>query len=184
MQRVVWNPNSLRTISQKTQQHNTDFNILEGVTVHGAPEFVLCNGKIVVAEYQVNASPGDGTFLRAEVFPPLVYDKIIENENSQTKPQPVPRAKNTADEVDGPEVNTDDSFGLTTPRGYSTEVFNKDLGIYQRSLSAHGVRNQQDSSFSLNGGYSQSENSNRIGSARRAQVKVSSPPGGASDSFW
>ena len=50
---MVWNPQNVRTVSQKTSQHAADFNILEGVTLHGAPEFVLSGGKIVVAEYQV-----------------------------------------------------------------------------------------------------------------------------------
>jgi len=181
---VIWNPNCVRTISQKTQQQSVDFNIFEGMTVHGAPEFVLCNGNIRVAEYQVNADPGNGKYVKSEVFPPVIYDLIEGNEN-QMKPQPVQRAMNPTDDVDGCQTDQDDSFGLTTPRGYSSgEVFNKNLGIYQRALSAHGVRNQQDSSFSLNGGYGQSDNGSRNGISKRASVKVNSPPGGASDSFW
>ena len=54
---VVWNPQNVRTVSQKTSQHATNFNVYEGVTLHGAPEFVLSQGKIVVAEYQVSLSP-------------------------------------------------------------------------------------------------------------------------------
>ena len=43
-------------------------------------------------------------------------------------------------------------FGMTTPRKSSEPpVLNKRLGIYQRPMSAHGVRNQQDSTFSLAG---------------------------------
>jgi len=181
---VIWNPNCLQTLSQKTQEQCADFNIFEGITVHGAPEFVLCNGKISVAEYKVDAGPGDGKFVKATAFPPAIYDLIREND-IRTKPLPVKRAMDQSDDVDGSQADHDDSFGLTTPRGFSSgEVFNKDLGIYQRSLSAHGIRNQQDSSFSLNGGYNQSENGSRIGSGKRASVKVNSPPGGASRSFW
>lgn len=40
----------------------------------------------------------------------------------------------------------DGNFGLTTPRNWGIAdepVMNKRLGIYQRPLSAHGIRNQQ-----------------------------------------
>jgi len=48
------------------------------------------------------------------------------------------------DKIDGEKQEK--NFGLTTPRnwGMSEEpVLNKRLGIYQRPMSAHGVRNQQ-----------------------------------------
>ena len=55
-----------------------------------------------------------------------------------------------ADQTDA--TATDDTFGMTTPRKSSEPpVFNNKLGSYQRPMSAHGIRNQQDSTFSLTG---------------------------------
>jgi hypothetical protein len=49
---------------------------------------------------------------------------------------------------------SDDTFGLTAERKSSEPpVFNTKLGSYQRPMSAHGVRNQQDSTFSLTGNH-------------------------------
>ena len=59
------------------------------------------------------------------------------------------------------------------------QVFNKSLGAYQRPLSTHGVRNQQDSTFSLAGGYNAMENR-----GKRSAVKVNAPPGGGGSNFW
>jgi len=179
---VIWNTNNLRTISQKTHQQAADFNIFEGLKVTGAPEFVLCGGQIVVAEYEVNTFPGTGRYIEAPTWPSFCYDKI-QDRDKQDKPEHVERTDVPTDDIDGP-VDTMDTFGLTTPRGYcQQEVFNKQLGIYQRPLSAHGVRNQQDSSFSLSG--PQGDRSKESGVApRRATVKVNAPPGGQAGAFW
>ena len=76
----------------------------------------------------------------------------------------------------------DEDFGLTTPRKSSEPpVLNKRLGIYQRPMSAHGIRNQQDSTFSLAGGYGGV--GDEFGSPKRA-VKINAPPGGSSRAFW
>ena len=75
-------------------------------------------------------------------------------------------------------------FGVTCPKGYRMqEVYNSQLGIYQRPLSAHGVRNQQDSSFSL-AGHNSSKEGNGVALQRRATVKVNAPPGGQARALW
>ena len=76
-----------------------------------------------------------------------------------------------------------EDFGVTTPRKSSEPpVLNKRLGIYQRPMSAHGVRNQQDSTFSLAGGYNNEPG--EFGSPKRT-VKINAPPGGGeSRAFW
>ena len=52
---VVWNPNNLRTVSIKeTSESRADVNVFEGLSVHGAPEFVVANGRVVVYEYEIN----------------------------------------------------------------------------------------------------------------------------------
>jgi len=185
---VIWNPDYPRTISQKTQQQAADFNIFEGLEVSGAAEFVLCGGKIVVADYQVNTEPGTGNFVETPTFPSVCYDKIHDIDKEDT-PKHVERDNVPTDDVDGPvNSNENGTFGLTTPRGYcQQEVFNKQLGIYQRPLSAYGVRNQQDSTFSLTGPMApaahRSNGMEEMG-ARRATVKVNGSPGGQTGAFW
>jgi len=201
---VVWNPANVRTVSQKDSQHGADFNVLEGVAIHGAPEFVLSNGKIVVAEYQVNATSGSGNFVESTAFPPSLYDRV-QDKDRQARPTPVEReAMPSSNGV--PIDSVDSGFGLTTPRGYSgaKEVFNKQLGIYQRPVSAHGVRNQQDSTFSLTGSGRPRPEVAPVAEVeeppmtqevvrphtagptfgRRVSVRVNAPPGGKSGAFW
>jgi len=199
---VVWNPSNLRTVAQKTSHHQADFNVLEGLVLRGAPEFVLQGGRIVVAEYQVSTSAGSGEFVECAAFPPALYDRVADRDR-QAAPTPVPRTVEAAGRA--PADMVDSGFGLTTPRGYSgaKEVFNKRLGIYQRPMSAHGVRNQQDSTFSLTGtGRPRPEAAQEVSEPameaavverphtagpafpRRAAVRVSAPPGGKSGAFW
>ena len=147
---VILNPAAPRTISHKSQQSNAELNIFEDLTVTAGPEFVIAGGKIVVAEFQVNADCGGASFVDCLPFPAVCYQNI-----SQDRPEPrhVDRPRLPSDDVDGRSDSIGgDGFGLTTPRGFrGQQVLNKQLGVYQRPLSAHGVRNQQDSTFSLTG---------------------------------
>ena len=144
---VILNPEAEYTISQKSHKSNADFNIFEDMTVTTRPEFVLASGKIVVAEFQTNAEAGSANFVECSPFPSDVYENL-----SEDKPKKVERVDSVSDCVDGRNGHGhQDGFGLTTPRGFKGhQVFNKQLGAFQRPLSAHGVRNQNDSTFSLN----------------------------------
>ena len=148
---VIINPEHESTISAKTHHSQADFNVFEGLTVSGKPEFVISAGKIVVAEFQTNPSPGNAGYIPGSPNAPVVYDKIPEPQ----QPRKVDRGMVTSasDNVDGSNGHaSSDGFGLTCPRGFrGQQVLNKQLGIYQRPLSAHGIRNQNDSTFSLNG---------------------------------
>lgn len=179
---VVWNRNNLREISAKTHSQKTDFNIFEGMKVRGAPEFVLARGRLVVYEYQLNVEPGSGEFQALEPYPKGLYDLVASfAETKELDEMP----KVIRDEDNGKSVgqysNSDNpDFGLTTPRRSIVEepIMNKRLGIYQRPLSAHGVRNQQDSTFSLSGGTHEDAYS-------KSSIKVHAPPGGSSGrAFW
>jgi len=180
---VIWNPDNSRTLGQKTQHHSAEVNIFEGIDVNGSPEFVLSGGRIVVAENQMNTETGSGQFVESCAWPAECYDSIREAD-SKEKLEGVKRQDVPADVVDGP-TTANDSFGLTCPRGYrQQEVYNKQLGLYQRPLSAHGVRNQQDSSFSLAGPRGSNKEEQTFGTPRRAAVRVNGPPGGQNGSFW
>ena len=132
---------------------------MDGVSLHGAPEFVIANGRVVVFEYEMNPTVNNvgAKILSSEPFPSIFYDQVqdldelgkvvgVEREISKTEQE---NSSNGGDETDGP---TDANFGLTAERKSSEPpVLNKKLGIYQRPMSAHGIRNQQDSTFSLTG---------------------------------
>jgi dihydropyrimidinase len=46
---VIWNPNSENRISEKTHHQNCDTNIFDGFKIKGKAEYVLVNGKTVIA---------------------------------------------------------------------------------------------------------------------------------------
>eukprot|EP00094_Tigriopus_californicus_P000025 TCALIF_00025-PA protein Name:"Similar to DPYS Dihydropyrimidinase (Homo sapiens)" AED:0.05 eAED:0.05 QI:11/0/0/1/0.8/0.83/6/0/1031 len=71
---LVWDPDRTRTISAETHHHAVDFNIFEGMTVHGVAEVVLTNGKVVVENGEVNVTQGSGKFVPNLPHSPYVYD--------------------------------------------------------------------------------------------------------------
>ncbi len=57
---VVWDPDARRTISQKTQSLDTDYNPYEGFEVRGAPEVVTVRGEIMVRNGKFVGPAGKG----------------------------------------------------------------------------------------------------------------------------
>ena len=182
---VVWNPNNVRNVKSKLDEteSNADINVLEGLTLHGAPEFVISNGRVVLYQYEMNPTVGPvgAKILNPEAYPSIFYDQVQDlDELGKVNGVDRETVKDENDQND--EDRVDENFGLTTPRKSSEPpVLNKRLGIYQRPISAHGVRNQQDSTFSLAGGYNNEDGG--FGSPKRA-VKINAPPGGSSRAFW
>lgn len=60
---VVWDPHARRTISQKTQSLEIDYNPYEGFDVRGAPETVTVRGEIMVRGGKFVGTPGKGKLL-------------------------------------------------------------------------------------------------------------------------
>ena len=138
----------------------------------------------------MNPISRNGAIVQASAFPPTLYDTIQDQDASQEvievkRSIPADAVDGKGDQTnenDGKNDNASDGFGLTTPRGGGgalPAVLNKNLGVYQRPMSAHGIRNQNDSTFSLAGGYGKEGG---VPSPRRS-VKV---VGGSnrSDAFW
>ncbi len=74
---VVWNVNNVREISARAHAQKGDFNAFEGLTVHGAPEFVVSGGRVAVFEYRLNASlRGGGAKVDLPSRPPAIYDAV------------------------------------------------------------------------------------------------------------
>ncbi|XP_032590423.1 dihydropyrimidinase [Drosophila grimshawi] len=82
---VVWDPKASRTISKDTHHHACDFNIFEGLTVHGVPDYVLVRGRICVENGSVRAVEGLGRFISTPVKSPFVYDSIELDERQKVK---------------------------------------------------------------------------------------------------
>ena len=72
---VVWNPEKTRVISAETHHHAVDFNIFEGMEVHGVAEWVITGGRVVVEEEQVKVAKGAGRYIPNLPFSPYVYDR-------------------------------------------------------------------------------------------------------------
>ena len=83
-----------RTISASTHHHAVDFNIFEGMTVHGVAEYVLSGGRVVVDEGQLKVVQGMGRYVPNPPFSPYVYDQVeAAEERRQEKEVPVRRTE-------------------------------------------------------------------------------------------
>lgn len=51
---LVWDSEGTKTISSETHHQAVDFNIFEGMTCHGVPSVVVCNGKVVLEDGNVS----------------------------------------------------------------------------------------------------------------------------------
>ncbi|XP_037795502.1 dihydropyrimidinase-like [Penaeus monodon] len=106
---VVWNPNATRIISAKTHHQAVDFNIFEGMEVHGIADYVICHGRVVVEEGELRVQSGMGKFVPTPAFCPHVYGRVQDRDRAHA-PQKVERAP-----YDGPvaQLNSQ-SQGLVT----------------------------------------------------------------------
>ena len=177
---VILDPEEVQSISCKDS--NLDFNIYEGTKLQGTIKTVLLRGKVMAFDNEFNESSDEyqgDNILSLDTFPEYLYSGVTTTDNEEAPVErKLPLDLATDNQKPNNNTNIPAGFGKTTPRsgaGEQTPVLNKSLGVYQRPMSAHGIRNQQDSTFSLAGGYE---------SPSRRNVKISSPPGGVSDSFW
>lgn len=65
---VVFDPERERTISAASQHSAIDYNLYEGITVHGGPTAVFVRGELVVRDGETVAEPGTGRFVARERF--------------------------------------------------------------------------------------------------------------------
>jgi len=73
---VVWDGNSTRTISAKTHHHAVDFNIFEGMTVHGIADCTISRGVVVWENGELKTTQGSGKYIPRKAFGP-VFDPIV-----------------------------------------------------------------------------------------------------------
>lgn len=73
---VVWDPSKTRVISKDTHHHAVDFNIFEGMEVHGIADYVITGGRVVVDDGELKVARGAGRFVPNPPFSPYVYDRV------------------------------------------------------------------------------------------------------------
>lgn len=174
---VIWNPNATRTISAKTHNQACDFNIFEGMTCHGVPEGVISGGRVVVDEDGLHVTQGIGRFVPTPCHSDFVYGKIRARDRVLANRRPVQR-----DDYEGPVAAP--TTKMPEPSGPACNPItpNRTVGeaddTFHRRNQPGGIRNMQDSSFSLSG--AQIDDRKR----KNTSTRVTHAPGGKSSGIW
>eukprot|EP00088_Acartia_fossae_P005269 TRINITY_DN12311_c0_g1_i1.p1 TRINITY_DN12311_c0_g1~~TRINITY_DN12311_c0_g1_i1.p1 ORF type:complete len:476 (+),score=113.26 TRINITY_DN12311_c0_g1_i1:171-1430(+) len=155
---VVWDPEKTRVISAKTHHHAVDFNIFEGMEVHGIADWVISRGKVVVEEGEMKHARGAGKYCPTPPFSPYVYEKVKAAEELREK--------------------------LWVPVARSEEDMYVDMsGPYPQKDDDDGVANQHKTSFSLDQHTeikTDASRDNKPAIDSKPQIRVRNPPGGKS----
>jgi dihydropyrimidinase len=83
---VIWDGNKTRTISAKTHHHKVDFNIFEGMTVHGVAEITISQGEVVWENNELLCKQGRGRYIPRPTFGP-VFDGIAKRDEVRNEKQ-------------------------------------------------------------------------------------------------
>ena len=57
-----------------------DFNIFEGMEVHGVPEYVISQGRVVVEKGEVKVVKGSGRFIPRQPWSDFVYSRVFQRD--------------------------------------------------------------------------------------------------------
>ncbi|XP_003489767.1 dihydropyrimidinase isoform X3 [Bombus impatiens] len=194
---VVWDPNRKRTISAQTHVQAVDFNIFEGMEVHGIPEYVIVEGRVCVDECELKAVHGFGKFVETPSHVDYVYSMI---EDREKRPRGVARSEAEAKKYAEEDAaiakakeearkaaalaknhQTNGTYESPKPKISMPDCMPTlpDSAVVTPSSKGprlEGQRNLQDSTFSI---------SEDVEEARRACIRVNNPPGGRSaGGFW
>ncbi|XP_023169569.1 dihydropyrimidinase 2-like isoform X2 [Drosophila hydei] len=175
---VIWNPQGTRSISKDTHHHACDFNIFEGMTVHGVAEYVLVRGRVCAENGSVRVAEGFGRFIPMAVRPPYVYDivkeKVHVSEEHPEEAQNGNLAKKFAElDILIPEEKT---MSALLVENMPIMAGGSPCSTPSVRGRVDGKRDMQESSFSI------SEELDKSGV--RSCIKVKNPPGGKSSGFW
>eukprot|EP01059_Diplonema_ambulator_P007326 TRINITY_DN1679_c0_g1_i1.p1 TRINITY_DN1679_c0_g1~~TRINITY_DN1679_c0_g1_i1.p1 ORF type:complete len:492 (+),score=213.17 TRINITY_DN1679_c0_g1_i1:1138-2613(+) len=72
---VIWE-DSKRTISKDTHHHAVDFNVFEGMDVHGVAHTTISRGKVVWENNTLKTTNGHGKYIPRPAFSPYCFSKI------------------------------------------------------------------------------------------------------------
>uniref|UniRef100_A0A1Q3G4S4 dihydropyrimidinase n=1 Tax=Culex tarsalis TaxID=7177 RepID=A0A1Q3G4S4_CULTA len=179
---VIWDPKAVRTISAATHRQACDFNIFEGMKVHGVPEYVIVRGRVCVENGNLRVAEGHGQFVETPVYPPFVYDALngVAERNGDDN-----TARNGLQALDlNNQRQQEEGYPNSLPEKYfpgpALSVISVDSQVSTpHSAKGHrpdGTKDMQQSTFSISEELDQSEN--------RSCIRVKNPPGGKSSGFW
>ncbi|XP_043522016.1 dihydropyrimidinase isoform X2 [Frieseomelitta varia] len=194
---VVWDPNRKRTISAQTHVQAVDFNIFEGMEVHGVPEYVIVEGRVCVDECELKAVHGFGKFVEtpshnidyvycliedrekrprgvarteAEAKKHAEEDAAIAKAKEEARAAALAKSRQTNGTYESPKPK------ISMPDCMPTLPDSAVITPSSKGPRMEGQRNLQDSTFSI---------SEDVEEARRACIRVNNPPGGRSaGGFW
>ncbi|XP_046654492.1 dihydropyrimidinase-like isoform X4 [Daphnia pulicaria] len=194
---VIWDPKLEHTISVATHHSAVDFNIFEGMTCRGGPEYVIANGRVTVDEGQVKAVQGYGSFIPTPAFAPFVYDAVAEREKVHQlikveREGRVIAVRNTAVAAAQPSATNGEASesSLASANGVEEAIPTADHSFvahqhFTRPPTSSGGRNMQDTTFSLSAEYPSMADVEEEAKGKKNSIHVKNPPGGKSSGpFW
>lgn len=186
---VVWDPNQIRTISAKTHHSASDFNIFEGVQIHGAPEYVIVGGRVCVDEFELKAVQGHGRFVPTSPWCAYVYESVKQREEKlglqNITLTPIRLALPKLNDHLHQSVTTKVGTPAEENNGYDRALPDPDRvaagGHFQastgRQMRQEGQRDLQGTTFSISGDVESP--------VFKSGIRVHNPPGGqSSGGFW